>query len=324
MAECAAGTSRQERNVEISLVIPVFNEAAGLPATVEAARKALLQAARSHEIVVVDDGSTDRTWERVQELAAESQDIGGVSFTRNFGKEAAILAGLRHCRGQAAVVMDGDLQHPPQLIPEMIRLWREERYQVVHAVKRRRQKEAWPQRAAARLFYVLMKALTGYDLAGGSDFKLLDREVVSRYVRLPESVRFFRGLIPWLGHRNVSLAFDPLPREKGASRWSPLALLRLGVRAICAFSTIPTQIVTILGGVMFAATLILGAQTFYMKLSGRAEAGFSTVILLLLFIGSILMMSLGLIGQYLALIYEEVKGRPPYVVNGTLNLDPED
>ncbi len=323
MAECTPPIPQPERDVEISLVIPVYNEAQGLSATVETARTALLQAARSHEIVVVDDGSTDRTWEQVQRLAAENTGIRGVRFTRNFGKEAAILAGLRYSRGQAVVVMDGDLQHPPGLIPEMVRLWRERGYQVVHATKRRRQKETWPQRAAANLFYALMKALTGYDLAGGSDFKLLDREVVGRYVNLPESVRFFRGLIPWLGHRNTSLAFDPPARQRGASQWSPLALLRLAVRAICAFSSIPTQIVTILGGVMFASTVILGAQTLYMKLSGRAEVGFSTVILLLLFIGSILMISLGVIGQYLALIYEEVKGRPPYVVAGTLNLERE-
>ena len=306
----------------ISLVIPVYNEAHGIRETLEAAEQVLREISDDYEIIVVDDGSTDQTWECVRCVADRDRSIRLIRFTRNFGKDSAILAGLKHSRGEGIVVMDGDLQHPPEILREMVRLWREEGYKVVHGVKERRQEESFFHRLFAKIFYGLMRVFSGYDLKGETDYKLLDRSVVDRYVGFPEKVRFFRGLIPWMGFRDTSVAFSPTNRKEGGSRWGSFALVRLGVRAICAFSSIPMQVVSILGGFMFIASLMLGFQTFYMKLTGRAVEGFSTVILLLLFIGSILMVSLGLIGQYLSMIYEEVKDRPAFVIDKTLNFEP--
>ena len=304
----------------LSLVIPVYNEAQGIRETLEMSILVLKEIADDYEIVIVDDGSTDGTWDTVVSLADQDQRVKLIRLSRNFGKEAAILAGLEHCRGEGVVVMDGDLQHPPELIKEMVRLWKEEGYRVVHGVKESRQKESVSRGFFARMFYALMAALSGYDLRGGTDYKLLDRSVVKHYIELPEKVRFFRGLIPWLGFRNISVPFFPANRREGRSGWSLFSLVRLGVRAICSFSSIPIHVVTILGTLMFAASLVLGLQTLYMKLSGQAVAGFATVIILLLFIGSILMVSLGLIGQYLAMIYEEIKGRPAFVIDRTRNI----
>ena len=303
----------------VSVLLPVYNCERYVA---EAIDSILAQSFDDFELIIVDDGSTDQTWECVKCVADRDRSIKLIRFTRNFGKEAAILAGLENCRGEGVVVMDGDLQYPPELIKEMVRLWKEEGYRVVHGVKESRQKESVARGFFARMFYALMAVLSGYDLRGGTDYKLLDRSVVKHYIELPEKVRFFRGLIPWLGFRNISVPFFPANRREGRSGWSLFSLVRLGVRAICSFSSIPMQVVTILGTFMFVASLVLGLQTLYMKLSGRAVAGFATVIILLLFIGSILMVSLGLIGQYLSMIYEEVKGRPSFVIDRTRNIQP--
>jgi glycosyltransferase involved in cell wall biosynthesis len=313
------------QNVELSdyslsLVIPLHNEAQGIKETLRALQALLKELCENYEIIVVDDGSTDNTWEVCESMAESDLRIKLIRFTRNFGKEAAILAGLKQSKGDGVVVMDGDLQHPPELIKEMARLWREDGYEVVHGVKAVRQKESFFHAISSRWFYGVMSVLSGYDLRGATDYKLLDRSVVSRYVRLPEKERFFRGLIPWLGCKSTSVLFAPLDRKKGRSHWSPFGLVRLGVRAICSFSSLPMQAVSILGGLMFTSSLLLGLQTIYMKLTGQAVAGFATVIILLLFIGSILMVSLGLIGQYLAMIYEEIKGRPTFVIDRTRNI----
>jgi len=298
----------------VSLVIPVFNEAQNLDQLIEKLREIALRVDEPLETVFVDDGSTDDSWQTLVQLRNRLEAVKMVRFSRNFGKEAAISAGLRCCTGRAALVMDADLQHPPELIPEMIRLWRTGGVKVVHAVKARRQAESLARRWPTLLYYRLMKLLSGYDLRGATDFKLLDRTVIDHYLALPENVRFFRGLIPWLGFPACSVAFTPQDRPFGRSRWSVWALVRMAVRSICAFSSIPMQVVTLLGALTFLGALVMGIDALYMKWSGRAVEGFTTVIVLLLAIGSILMVSVGVIGEYLALIYEEIKARPAYIV----------
>ncbi|MCF8127325.1 MAG: glycosyltransferase family 2 protein [Deltaproteobacteria bacterium] len=306
--------------VLISIVIPVHNESHVIAETLKETLKAALGISQQYEILIIDDGSDDGTWETVRTLSQHNHHIKMIRFSRNFGKEAAILAGLKFSRGKAVVVMDGDLQHPPALLPKMVHLWRDEDYHVVHGVKTGRQKETAAKGLFAKLFYASMTLLSGYNLNQATDFKLLDRRVVDHYINLSEKVRFFRGLIPWLGFRNASVSFVPENRTMGTSKWSRLALMTLAVRAICSFSSLPMQVVTFMGGVMFTASILLGIQTLFMKLSGRAVEGFTTVILLLLFIGSILMISLGIIGQYLAMIYEEIKARPPFIIEKMENL----
>lgn len=299
----------------LSIVLPVHDEAGGV---VTALRRIAEAAARvpgvRWELVVVDDGSTDGTVDRVAGLDHGGYDLRLVALTRNFGKEAAILAGLEHARGEAVIVMDADLQHPPELIPRMVELWRAGAM-VVEGVKTDRGREGTASRAGAGLFYALFSRLSGLDVANASDFKLLDREVVEHYCRLPERNRFFRGLIPWMGFTTAQIPFAVEPRAHGASSWSRWRLLRLALGALTAFSSAPLHLITGLGVFVFLVSAVFGGIALYQKFMGIAVSGFTTVILLQLLIGSVLMVSLGIIGIYLARVFEEAKGRPAYLVD---------
>ncbi|MBF0202050.1 MAG: glycosyltransferase family 2 protein [Desulfamplus sp.] len=300
---------------ELSVVVPVFNEARGLPDMIRELTQIAKGLAVSFEIVLVDDGSRDETWQVIQFLSSSYPELMPVRLIRNFGKEAALTAGLKASRGKAVVVMDADLQHPPSLIPEMYRLWKTGVAQVVNGVKARRQEEGKIHRAAAAGFYLMMNLMSGVDLKNHTDFKLMDRQVVDAYLAIPENRRFFRGLIPWLGFLSRDLHFVPNNRETGTSRWSVPGLARMGIMAICSFSSLPLQAVTLLGIFFLLASLVMGIHTLVLKFTGQAVEGFATVILLLLFMGSVLMFSLGIIGQYIAMIYHEVKRRPMYLVS---------
>lgn len=305
----------------LSIVVPAFQESAGLGAGLRAIRDAARQAALPFEIIVVDDGSTDGTWEAVATAGAEMPEVVGVRLSRNFGKEGAIAAGLDHVRGDACIVMDADLQHPPALIPEMVRRWREGGWDVVEAVKSHRGRESAIHRVTTRAFYRLASWLTGYDLQDASDFKLIDRRVLTEWRRLGERATFFRGLVAWLGFSRTQIPFEVPPRESGASRWSFAALSGLAVHAVTSFSALPLQLVTILGLLMLLVAGVIGAQALRLWWEGLALPGFTTVILLQLIIGGFLMISLGIIGTYIARIYDEVKGRPRYVVRETHGVD---
>ena len=270
-------------------------------------------------LILIDDGSTDTTWQVCQELQASMTSVRAVRFSRNFGKEAAILCGLREAPGDAVVIMDSDLQHPPSVLPEMIRKWQEDGCDVVETVKVRRGKEPLTRRLFARLFYAAMRILSGFDIARLSDYKLLSRRVVQAYIDLPETNRFFRGLIAWLGFRSGTVQML-LPDDEGrTSRFSWAHLIHLALSAITAFSYVPLQMITLAGVVTFVFSFLLGIQTLYMKWSGQAVEGFTTVILVVLFAWSNIMLSLGVIGEYLARIFDELKRRPNYVVTARLD-----
>jgi glycosyltransferase involved in cell wall biosynthesis len=260
-------------------------------------------------LIVVDDGSTDGTWRVLQSLRAEMPELHAVRLSRNFGKEGAIAAGLDLADGDAAIVLDADLQHPPSLIPEMVRLWRADGWDVVEAVKSSRGPESWLQRLTTRSFYRLAGRLTGYDLQDASDFKLIDRRVVDAWHRFGERTTFFRGLVAWVGFRRTSIRFDVPPRDDGRSRWSRRALTGLAVDAVTSFSAMPLQLVTGLGLLTLVIAAAVGVQALRLWYEGRALPGFTTVILL-----QMLMLSLGIIGTYVAHIYDEVKARPRYIV----------
>jgi glycosyltransferase involved in cell wall biosynthesis len=217
--------------------------------------------------------------------------------------------------------MDGDLQHPPRLIPEMVRCSDEEGFDIVEGVKGRRGEESTSYRTQAGVYHFLLRALSGIDLRGASDFKLMDRKVLDAWNRMPERSVFFRGMSAWLGFRRKELPFEVAPRVGGSSGWSPVRLLRLGVTGITSFSTIPIHLITLLGLVFLAFAGVLGLQTLYNKYIGQAETGFTTVIVLMLLIGSLILIGLGVIGLYVARIYDEVKGRPRYVVRDEIGRD---
>lgn len=301
----------------VSLVIPLYREGAHLADTLGQIVAVLDGLGQPHELVLVDDGSPDDTWPAIQRFAAGHPAVRALRLSRNFGKEAALAAGLQQARGNPVVVMDGDLQHPPELLPRMLAAWREGA-EVVEAVKQDAGAEGAAHGLRARLFNRVFSTLSGFDLQGASDFKLMDRRVLEAWRQLGERNLFFRGMHAWLGFRRVQLPFVVPPRAGGASGWSLLALLRLATTAVTSFSSAPLQLISMLGFAFAAFALVLGAQTLYQKLTGAAIEGFTTVILLLLVIGSAVMIGLGIIGSYIARIYDEVKARPRFVIAESL------
>jgi glycosyltransferase involved in cell wall biosynthesis len=298
----------------ISVVIPVYCEGHQIAVSLARIRGAMVASIVEFELVVVDDGSTDDTRRILETLLPEMPELRALSLSRNFGKEAAIRAGLAAARGDGVLVMDSDLQHPPELIPEMLRLWREQLFDVVNAVKSRRADEASLRGLFSKLYYWLFERLSGSELKDASDFKLIDRSVVEAYCALPERNLFVRGLVGWLGFRQASVPFEVAARNAGSSKWSTPKLTALAVNSITAFSTIPLHFVTLSGLLFLLFAIGLGLQTLYRVIAGNALEGFPTVILLLLISSSVLMIALGIIGQYLAKIYEEVKRRPHYLL----------
>jgi glycosyltransferase involved in cell wall biosynthesis len=300
--------------VAITLIVPAYQEERLIASSLREIRARALEAGEPFEIVVVDDGSSDDTWGAIQTARTEVPEIVALRLSRNFGKEGAIAAGLDAATGDACIVLDADLQHPPTLIPRMVQLWRTEQWDVVEAVKTDRGRESWSHRLLTRTFYRIAGWLTGHELQDASDFKLLDRRVVDEWKRLGERVTFFRGLVSWLGFRHTQIAFEVPPRTGGGSRWSVRTLARLAVHAVTSFSALPLQIVTVLGFVTLIIAAAIGVQALRLWYTNAALPGFTTVILLQLLIGGFLMMSLGIIGTYIARIYDEVKGRPRYVI----------
>lgn len=297
----------------LSVVIPAYNEEKLIAPAVERIGGVLRGADIPYELVFVDDGSADGTWAEIERAAQGDAAVRGVSFSRNFGKEAAIFAGLEAAAGECCAVMDCDLQHPPEKLPEMFALWRQG-WEVVNGVKTDRGKESGLHTLAAKTFYKIMSKAVRIDMNRASDFKLMDRKVVDTLLGLTERKTFFRALAGWVGFRSTEVEFSVEERTEGKSHWSTLSLFRYAFSNIASYSSAPMQIVTVLGVVTLLLSLVLGVQTLVRWAMGHAADGFTTVIILLLLIGSILMISLGIIGYYIAEIFIEIKGRPRYLV----------
>jgi glycosyltransferase involved in cell wall biosynthesis len=298
----------------VSVVIPLYKEGSHLGAFLSDLKSALGQTRHPFEIVLVDDGSPDDTWERIKDEARTLSNLRAVRLSRNFGKELALCAGLERARGDAVVVMDGDGQHPPSLLPLMIEKWQTSGADIVQAVKIKRGRESVSSKLGALLFYLILNKLSGFELKGASDYKLMNRKAVNAWLAMRERNVFFRGMTAWMGFNTVQVPFEVATRRAGKSGWSYFKRWKLALVGITTFSSFPLHLVTFAGVIFFLFAVGLGIQTLYLKLAGRAFTGFATVILLELIIGSLLMISLGIIGEYLARIYEEVKGRPRYLV----------
>ena len=307
-------TKETPRSGLLSVVLPAYNEEASVPLAARTIHTILAQADIPHELIFVNDGSKDGTWQAVQDQAAQIPQVRGIRFSRNFGKESAIFAGLAQASGDCCVVMDCDLQHPPEKVVEMYRLW-QQGYQVVEGVKVSRGKESPLHTLAARTFYSIISSATGIDMSRASDFKLLDRRAVDVLIAMREKNAFFRALSSWIGFQTAQVEFEVQPRLEGQSKWSLRSLTRYAVTNLAAFSTAPLHLITLLGVLVFLCSLVLGCWSLWQKISGQALEGFTTVILLLLLIGSILMICLGIIGYYIAKIYEEIKDRPRYIIS---------
>jgi glycosyltransferase involved in cell wall biosynthesis len=295
----------------VSVVTPIYNEGPGVDRFVE--RLGVVLHDTRFELVLVDDGSSDDSWERISECAAADERVRGIQLSRNFGKEAAVLAGLEHAEGDAVVVIDSDLQHPPSAIPAMLRLW-QDGFQVVEAVKRNRTGQGLIGRLGGKLFNRAFTGLTQVDLVNATDFRLLSRAALDALLRLPEHSSFFRGTSNWIGFRRTTIEVDIDHREGGASRWTFRSLFRLAVNGLTSFTSAPLHLVTFVGLAFAAFAVLLGAQTLIRWVRGGSVAGFPTVILLLLVLGTFILLGLGVIGEYLARIHEEVRARPRYLV----------
>jgi len=311
----------RNRDSKLSLVIPVYQEGSHIRTTITKIENVLISNNIRYGFILVDDGSRDNTWSELKDMARQNNNITALRLSRNFGKESAICAGLDYADGDMVIVMDADLQHPPELIPEMVKAWRDEGYDVVEGIKKSRGRENPFYRFCAKFFYYIIYKTADIDLGQASDFKLMDRRVVEAWKELPERATFFRGMSAWLGYDRKQIPFDVAERVNGKSKWSLIRLIRLAVNAITSYTSVPLHCITVLGVLMFVGAIILGIQTLYMKFSGRALSGFTTVILLLLIIGSSLMISLGMIGIYLSKIYKLVKHRPRYLVAKSINTD---
>ncbi len=300
----------------LSVVIPSYNEEKMISKTAKVVAKILEDAGIDYELIFVNDGSKDNTWAEIEAANASNKKVRGVCFSRNFGKEGAILAGMSLAKGDCAAVMDCDLQHPPEILVTMYELWTQG-YQVVEGVKASRGKESGLHKLAANTFYKIISDATNIDMSNASDFKLLDRKAVDAFLSLPERHIFFRALSSWIGFKTAYVEFHVADRTEGVSKWSIKSLTRYAVSNITSFSTFPMQLVTGCGLLFFLFSIFFGIYSLVKYFMGESLEGFTTVILLILITGSILMLGIGVIGYYIARIYDEVRIRPRYIIAST-------
>ena len=296
---------------KMSIVLPAYNEEQNISLSFQEISGILNSHNIPHELIYVNDGSKDRTWDEILKL--NDKNCIGINFSRNFGKEAALEAGLKAATGDCVVVMDCDLQHAPSALPLMYNKWLEG-YDVIEGIKKTRGKESIRHSLFAKTFYKLMSKSIGMDMENSSDYKLLDRKVVDEINLLPERNRFFRALSFWVGYKQAQVEYDVQERLAGETKWSTKLLVKYAINNIISFTTIPLQIVTILGAIYMIFAVGLSIQVLSQYFSGEALEGFTTVIILLLIIGGSLLIALGLIGLYIGKIYQELKGRPNYIV----------
>ena len=305
----------------LSVVIPSYNEEGNVVRAADEVSKLLEDNGIDYELVFVNDGSTDKTWELISGLAQSREHIVGVNFSRNFGKESAIFAGLEVAKGDACVLLDCDLQFPPEVIIEMYDIWKNNDVDIVEGRKKSRGKENFLYKAFSLMFYKMINSSSGLDMRAASDFKLMDRSVVDSLNAMPERLTFFRAMSSWVGYKTEQIYFDVRDREVGESKWTVGKLIKFALNNITSFTSAPLQIVTVCGIVTFIISVIMGVNTLYNKFWGDASAGFSTVIILQLFTSSIIMFSLGIIGFYISKIYEEIKQRPRYIIKQIVRKD---
>lgn len=299
---------------KLSVVIPAYNEELMIMRAARAIKEILDEEEIPYEILFVDDGSRDGTWTEIEKAASKDPCVNGLMLSRNFGKESAIAAGLSCAEGDAVAVMDCDLQHPPEKLIEMYRLW-EQGYEIVAGIKKNRGKEGRLHKKGVNLFYRILSSSVGMNLNNTSDFKLMDRKVVESILSMPERNMFFRAISSWVGFKTTSVEFTVRERTAGESKWSAWSLIKYAFTNIVSFTTVPLQFVTIAGVLCLICSVILGIYSLVQYFAGHAVEGYTTILIVLLFIGSAVMVSLGIIGYYIAKIYDEVKRRPRFIVS---------
>jgi glycosyltransferase involved in cell wall biosynthesis len=309
--------------VELSIVVPIHNESRALDEFFARVVPVLKKIGSSFEIVCVDDGSSDDSVERLLQIRQRLPNVKVLSLSRNFGKDIALSAGLEHACGAAVVPIDADLQDPPELIEQMVGKWRDG-FDVVYATRARRSGESFLRRASARYFYRIFDRITDIPIPlDTGDFRLLDRRVIDVLVRLPERTRFMKGLFAWVGFKQTSLSFDRRERSAGGTKWSYWRLWNFALDGITSFSSVPLKVWSYIGVVVsifaFMYALFLAALTL---IHGVVVPGYASIMVAVLFFGGVQLITLGIIGEYLARVYNEVKGRPLYLVRERWGFDP--
>lgn len=301
--------------VMFSVVAPVFNEAASLPELYTRLRKVMKGLREPWELLLVDDGSSDESTEGILGLAESDSHVKAVIFSRNFGHQIAVTAGLEYSRGQAVIIIDADLQDPPEVIPDLVARWREG-YEVVYGVRSERKGETLFKRATAALFYRLIYRITDVDIPlDTGDFRLIDRKVVEALKGMQERHRFLRGMAAWVGFRQIGVAYARDPRVAGETKYTLPKMVRFALNAVTGFSYFPLQIATYLGFVSAGISAVTIPVVIVLRLMGnQAFFGQATTLLAVLFLGGVQLISLGILGEYIGRLYDEAKGRPLYVV----------
>ena len=302
------------RNGMLSVIAPAMNEQDNIARLCEAIKNVMEGANIPYELIIVDDGSRDTTWQIVCDEAEKDERVRGISFSRNFGKESAIFAGLSEARGACAAIIDSDLQFPPETLCQMYKKWQSGDFEIVEGRKNARQKETLTYKLFSKTFYKLLKAMSGIDLDNMCDFKLMDRCIVDDLNALPEKQTFFRALSDWPGYRKTTVPFDVADRNSGTSKFTPVKLVKLALGAISSFSAAPLQLVTGCGVGAFILSAILCIFTVCFPFAQHGNELFCWTAAILLALSGILMVAMGIIGYYMARIYEEVKARPRWIV----------
>ena len=302
-------------SVEISIIIPFYNESENIEHLFARLTPVLIQLDTSYEIVCVNDGSQDNTMEKLIELTQQDLAVKVINLSRNFGKEIALTAGLDYACGGAVIPIDADLQDPPELIEQLIAKWREG-YDVVYAIRRSRRGETWVKKFSAWAFYQTIGRMSHVPIpANTGDFRLLDRRVVEAIKQLPERTRFMKGLFAWVGYKQTSVLFDREPRHLGKSTWNYWKLWNFALDGIISFSFLPLKVWSYIGVAISFVTLLYAVMLVIRTLIfGVDVPGYASLMVAILFLGGIQLITLGVIGEYLGRVYEEVKGRPLYFV----------
>lgn len=301
---------------QYSFIIPVYNEEETLPEMYRRVSAIMDRMDDIVELIFINDGSRDRTLTMLQELHQQDHRVCYLSFARNFGHQIAVTAGLNFARGQVIVVLDGDLQDPPELIPDMVEKWRQG-YQVVYAQRLKRHREGWFKRFTAYAFYRVLKYLADVDIPTDTgDFCLMDRQVVNILNGMPERNRYIRGLRSWVGFRQTAVKFDRDPRFAGEVKYTFRKSLALAINSLVSFSKVPLRLATYIGLISAFLALIMVCLVIYWRLvqPHSPVTGFATILVAIFFLGAVQLVSIGILGEYIGRIYEEVKGRPLYTL----------
>jgi len=298
----------------VEVVIPVFNEQGNVEELYRQVVRELAALDVTFGLLFVDDGSRDRTVAIIEALGQKDPRVNVISFTRNFGHQAALVAGLEHSTGDCVITMDGDLQHPPEMLPALVRHWREGA-EIVQTTKDYGESLSWPKRAATQAFYKLMNRLSGLPLPpGAADFRLLDRSVVDTLIDFPERQKFLRGLVSWVGYETVTVKYTVGQRHAGEVKYSLGKLMALAWNGVTSFSAAPLRAAFYLGLTIFGFSALYGIVAVVARLADRTPPGWTSVLVSVLALGGLQMIFIGLIGEYLARVFDEVKGRPVYIL----------